>query len=91
MVIEGSTHGTDYTSITSLSGLPTTKGTTYASATLGTKGTAYRYLRFSVTDATGGKLGSYYYFGLAEFGLTNMQTELLSVKDGYSSSETANY
>lgn len=89
MVIEGSTNGTDYTSITSLSGLPTTKGTTYASATLGTKGTAYRYLRFSVTDATGGKLGSYYYFGLAEFGLTNMQTELLSVKDGYSSSETA--
>lgn len=89
MVIEGSTNGTDYTSITSLSGLPTTKGTTYASATLGTKGTAYRYLRFSVTDATGRKLGSYYYFGLAEFGLTNMQTELLSVKDGYSSSETA--
>ncbi len=89
MVIEGSTNGTDYTSITSLSGLPTTKGATYASATLGTKGTAYRYLRFSVTDATGGKLGSYYYFGLAEFGLTNMQTELLSVKDGYSSSQTA--
>lgn len=89
MVIEGSTNGTDYTSITTLSGLPTTKGTTYASATLGTKGTAYRYLRFSVTDATGGKLGSYYYFGLAEFGLTNMQTELLSVKDAYSSSQTA--
>ena len=89
MVIEGSTNGTDYTSITSLSGLPTTKGTTYASTTLGTKGKAYRYLRFSVTDATGGKLGSYYYFGLAEFGLTNMQTELLSVKDGYSSSQTA--
>lgn len=89
MVIEGSTNGTDYTSITSLSGLPTTKGTTYTSATLGTKGTAYRYLRFSVTDATGGKLGSYYYFGLAEFGLTNMQTELLSVKDGYSTSQTA--
>lgn len=89
MVIEGSTNGTDYTPITTLSGLPTTKGTTYASATLGTKGTAYRYLRFSVTDATGGKLGSYYYFGLAEFGLTNMQTELLSVKDGYSTSQTA--
>lgn len=89
MVIEGSTNGTDYTSITSLSGLPTTKGATYASATLGTKGTAYRYLRFSVTDATGGKLGDYYYFGLAEFGLTNMQTELLSVKDGYSTSQTA--
>lgn len=89
MVIEGSTDGTDYTLITTLSELPTTKGTTYASATLGTKGTAYRYLRFSVTDATGGKLGSYYYFGLAEFGLTNMQTELLSVKDGYSSSQTA--
>lgn len=89
MVIEGSTNGTDYTSITSLSGLPTTKGTTYTSATLGTEGTAYRYLRFSVTDATGGKLGSYYYFGLAEFGLTNMQTELLSVKDGYSTSQTA--
>ena len=89
MVIEGSTNGTDYTPITTLSGLPTTKGATYASTTLGTKGTAYRYLRFSVTDATGGKLGSYYYFGLAEFGLTNMQTELLSVKDGYSSSQTA--
>lgn len=89
MVIEGSTDGTDYTSITTLNELPTTKGATYASTTLGTKGTAYRYLRFSVTDATGGKLGSYYYFGLAEFGLTNMQTELLSVKDGYSSSQTA--
>lgn len=89
MVIEGSTNGTDYTPITTLSGLPTTKGATYASTTLGTKGTAYRYLRFSVTDATGGKLGNYYHFGLAEFGLTNMQTELLSVKDGYSSSETA--
>lgn len=89
MVIEGSTNGTDYTSITSLSGLPTTKGATYASTTLGTKGAAYRYLRFSVTDATGGKLGNYYYFGIAEFGLTNMQTELLSVKDGYSTSQTA--
>lgn len=89
MVIEGSTNGTDYTSITSLSGLPTTNGATYASTTLGTKGAAYRYLRFSVTDATGGKLGSYYYFGIAEFGLTNMQTELLSVKDGYSTSQTA--
>ncbi|MBR4128836.1 MAG: M60 family metallopeptidase [Bacteroidaceae bacterium] len=89
MVIEGSTDGIDYTSITSLSGLPTTKDATYASTTLGTKGAAYRYLRFSVTDATGGKLGNYYYFGIAEFGLTNMQTELLSVKDGYSTSQTA--
>ncbi len=86
--IYGSNNGSSYTWFASLTGLPTEKGATYTSNILGTIGTAYRYLRFDVTDATGGKLGSYYYFGLAELSLTNPQPIFKSTLPAYTESET---
>ena len=86
--VYGSTDGGTYKWFASLTGLPTEKGATYTSNILGTIGTAYRYLRFDVTDATGGKLGSYYYFGLAELSLTNPQPIFKSTLPAYTESET---
>ena len=86
MVVEGSNDGASYTEIATLSDLPTAKTANY-SATLGTKGTPYRYIRLRVTSATGGKLGGYYYFGMAELGLANMQTVVLSLQPDYSAAE----
>ena len=88
IVIKGSSDGDSYEDITTInSGLPVEKDATYISDVLGTVGTGYRYIRFDVTDATGGKLGDYKYFGIAELGLTNMQTKVLSVNPSYSASE----
>lgn len=86
--VYGSTDGGTYKWFASLTGLPTEKGATYTSNILGTIGTAYRYLRFDVTDATGSKLGSYYYFGLAELSLTNPQPIFKSTLPVYTESET---
>ena len=86
--VYGSTNGSSYTWFATLTDLPTTKETTFTSNALGTVGTEYRYLRFDVTDATGGKLGSYYYFGLAELGLTNPQPIFKSTLPAYTESET---
>ena len=88
IVIKGSSDGDSYEDITTInSGLPVEKDATYISDVLGTVGTGYRYIRFDVTDATGGYLGNYKYFGIAELGLTNMQTKVLSVNPSYSASE----
>ena len=87
MVVEGSNDGSTYTEIQTLSNLPTTKTAQYTSATLGAKGIPYRYIRLRVTEATGDKLGEYYYFGMAELGLVNMQTVVHSVQPAYSTAE----
>lgn len=62
--------------------LPTAKGGTYTSATMGTKGDTYRYIRLIVTDATGGTLGNHYYFGMSEFSLERLNS-YSKVKDAY--------
>ena len=62
--------------------LPTAKGGTYTSATMGTKDNNYRYIRLIVTDATGGKLGNHYYFGMSEFSLERLNS-YSKVKDAY--------
>ena len=63
--------------------LPTAKDATYTSATLGTKGTGYRYIRFTVTDATGGTLDNHHYFGMSEFSLLRARS-IVDVNDVYS-------
>ena len=90
ITIMGSNNGSDYTSIANLSsGLPNTKGAEYTSSTLGTASSAYRYIRLQVTSATGGTLGGYYYFGLAELGLARMTTVVESIGDKYTNFITA--
>lgn len=86
--IYGSNNGSAYTWLGGLTELPNTKGATYTSPTKGTVGTPYRYIRLDVTTATGGKLGSYYYFGIAELGLTNMQPIVHSVLPEYTGART---
>lgn len=63
--------------------LPIAKGQAYTSAEIGTAGTPYRFIRLQVTAATGGNWGSYPYFGLAELGLTRMNSKVLSVDTQY--------
>lgn len=84
ILVSGSTDGSSYSTITTLSGLPTDKGAEYTSSTLGNASQAYRYIRLQVTDATGGKLGNYYYFGLAELNLLRMSTFVETIDDKYS-------
>lgn len=62
--------------------LPTAKDGTYSSATLGATGTAYRYLRFTVTNATGDTHHGYYYFGMAELSI-NRSADYIAVNDEY--------
>ena len=96
IVIEGANEAvdgipSDYTTIATLSSadatnpLPTAKATSYTSATLGTAGTNYRYLRLRVTDATGGSWGSHKYFGLAELALVRQTDKVYGIKSKYSS------
>lgn len=93
LTVQGSADGSSYTDIASLSALndalPTTLGKEYTSSTLGSASQAYRYIRLQVKTATGGKLGSYYYFGLAELGLTRMSTFVESIGDKYANFITA--
>lgn len=74
----------DFQSIATLSSLPTTHVTPYTSGVLGNDNTKYRYLRFTVTDATGGKLGNYYYFGISEFVIKRMNYQLNGIHSDYS-------
>ena len=86
MIVSGSNDGSSYSTITTLSGLPTDKGAEYTSNTLGNGNAsqAYRYIRLQVTDATGGSLGGYKYFGLAELNLIRMSTFVEAIDDKYS-------
>lgn len=64
--------------------LPTELEKDYRSAVLGTSGNQYRYLRFTVTDATGGTLGNYHYFGLSELSIERQVAKFHNVYDKYS-------
>ena len=73
-----------FQTIATLSGsLPTTHLTSYTSDVLGAVGTKYRYLRFTVTDATGGTLGGYYYFGISELAIRRTNFKFNSINNGY--------
>ena len=95
IVIEGANKAvngipSDYTPIATLSStdanpLPTAKAKSYTSATLGTAGTSYRYIRLRVTDATGGTWGTHKYFGLAELTLVRQADKVFGIKSKYSS------
>ena len=73
-----------FQSIATLSSLPTTHVTPYTSGVLGNDNTKYRYLRFTVTDATGGQLGGYYYFGISELVIKRMNYQLNGIHSDYS-------
>ena len=99
IVIEGANEAvngipSDYTTIATLSSsdatnpLPTTKAQTYTSATLGTAGTSYRYIRLRVTDATGGTWGTHKYFGLAELTLVRQADKVFGIESKYTGSLT---
>ena len=95
IVIEGANEAVNgipsaYTTIATLSStdanpLPTAKAKSYTSATLGTAGTSYRYIRLRVTDATGGTWGTHKYFGLAELTLVRQADKVFGIKSKYSS------
>ncbi|MDD6075975.1 MAG: M60 family metallopeptidase, partial [Bacteroidales bacterium] len=75
---------TDWTPITTISeGLPSEKATSYNSGTIGASGTAYRYLRFTVPTASGGTFGGYYYFGIAELGISRPVAKVNSIVEKY--------
>ena len=75
---------TDWTPITTISeGLPSEKATSYNSGTIGTEGTAYRYLRFTVPTASGGTFGGQYYFGIAEFSISRPVAQVNSIVEKY--------
>lgn len=75
---------TDWTPITTISeGLPSEKATSYTSNTIGTLGTAYRYLRFTVPTASGGTFGGQYYFGIAEFSISRPVAQVNSIVEKY--------
>ena len=75
----------DFQTITTLTSLPTTHLTPYTSDVLGSAGTKYRYLRFTVTDATGGKLDEYYYFGISELAIKRINYKFNNLRNGYES------
>lgn len=84
---------TDFTTLATLSSddagnpLPVAKGQAYTSGEIGTAGTFYRYIRLQVTRATGGNWGSYPYFGLAELGITRLNSKVNSIGSEYALTE----
>lgn len=85
---------TDFVELVTLSSddadnpLPVEKGQTYTSGTIGTAGTSYRYIRLKVTRATGGNWGNYPYFGLAELGITLLNSKVYSINSEYADALT---
>lgn len=71
IIVEGSNSANDsYTEITTLTNLPGAKNTRYTSNELG-NGTAYRYIRFRVTEThSNHKDYGHPYFVIAEFGMS---------------------
>ncbi|MGN0086138.1 MAG: discoidin domain-containing protein [Alloprevotella sp.] len=75
---------TGWEDITTLSeGLPTGKAASYTSGTIGSSLSPYRYLRFTVTTASGGTFGGYYYFGIAELGISRPEAQVNSIVAKY--------
>ena len=76
IVVEGSNDNSSFTTIATLTGLPTGLHRTYTSETLGTNQNKYRYVRFRVTGGAG-RVGDYYYFAMSEFDVTEVtETEI---------------
>ncbi|MBR1948135.1 MAG: discoidin domain-containing protein, partial [Bacteroidaceae bacterium] len=76
IVVEGSNDNSSFTTIATLTGLPTGQHRTYTSETLGTNQNKYRYVRFRVTGGAG-RVGDYYYFAMSEFDVTEVtETEI---------------
>ncbi|MBR3612616.1 MAG: discoidin domain-containing protein [Bacteroidaceae bacterium] len=76
IVVEGSNDNSSFTTIATLTGLPTGQHKTYTSETLGTNQNKYRYVRFRVTGGAG-NVGGYYYFAMSEFDVTEVtETEI---------------
>lgn len=76
IVVEGSNDNSSFTTIATLTGLPTGQHQTYTSETLGTNQNKYRYVRFRVTGGAG-NVGGYYYFAMSEFDVTEVtETEI---------------
>ena len=71
MVVEGSNSSNgEYTVIATLTNLPGTKSTVYESQLLGSDNTAYRYIRFRVTETHGdAKVYKHPYFAISELGM----------------------
>ena len=99
IVVEGANKAVNgipesYTTIATLSSsdatnpLPTANAMSYTSATLGTAGTSYRYIRLRVTDATGGTWGTHKYFGLAELTLVRQAYKMFGIESKYTGSLT---
>ncbi len=76
IVVEGSNDNSSFTTIATLTGLPTGQHRTYTSETLGTNQNKYRYVRFRVTGGAG-RVDDYYYFAMSEFDVTEVtETEI---------------
>ena len=99
IVVEGANKAVNgipesYTTIATLSSsdatnpLPTANAMSYTSATLGTAGTSYRYIRLRVTDATGGTWGTHKYFGLAELTLVRQAYKMFGIESKYTNNVT---
>ena len=84
IVVEGSNDNSSFTTIATLTGLPTGQHVTYTSETLGTNQNKYRYVRFRVTDGAGKVGGSYYYFAMSEFDVTELTEMAISVTNNSS-------
>ena len=87
ILVQGANILDEFTDIATLTSsdsnpLPTAKEGTYTSAILGAKDTNYRYIRLTVTNATGGKYDNHYYFGMSEFSLERVNNYSV-VKDYY--------
>ena len=63
--------------------LPITIGQNYVSPILGSSATSYRYIRLTVTNATGNKHKNHYYFGLAELSVEGIGYETGEIYDDY--------
>ena len=64
-------------------GLPTGKAASYTSDIIGSSSNTYRYLRFTVTTASGGTFGGQYYFGIAELGISRPEAQVNSIVEKY--------
>lgn len=67
-------------------GLPTGKAASYTSDIIGSSSNTYRYLRFTVTTASGGTFGGQYYFGIAELGISRPVAKVNSIVEKYAAS-----
>ena len=84
IVVEGSNDNSSFTTIETLTGLPTGQHETYTSKTLGTNQNKYRYVRFRVTDGAGKVDGSYYYFAMSEFDVAEVTETKITVANNSS-------